>query len=159
MAGEEGRSHRSGCGVSSVQYLRLKSLLTCACSGLISYRELTQQGFEVDLYERDSVAGGNWHYTEEAPLDAPIPNAPIAVGDYEPSLPREGVTFPYTREWKTDEKTASFYRRAHRGPKPIWASLKSNAPAVSPHRIPWLHLTHIATASSTDKGDTLAERH
>ncbi|KAJ3523661.1 hypothetical protein NMY22_g11343 [Coprinellus aureogranulatus] len=105
------------------------AVIGAGVGGLISYRELTQQGFEVDLYERDSVAGGNWHYTEEAPLDAPIPNAPIAVGDYEPSLPREGVTFPYTREWEADEKTAAFYRRAHRGPKPIWASLKSNAPA------------------------------
>jgi hypothetical protein len=98
---------------------------------LISYREFSQQGFEVDLYEREGVAGGNWHYTDEAPLDAPIPNAPIVVGDYEPSLPSDGVTFPYTREWETDSETAAFYRRAHRAPKPIWASLKSNAPAVS----------------------------
>ncbi|KAF6752068.1 hypothetical protein DFP72DRAFT_905992 [Ephemerocybe angulata] len=97
--------------------------------GLIAYREFTEHGFEVDIYERDSVAGGNWHYTDETAVDAPIPNAHVAVGDYEPSLPPKGVSYPYTKEWKSDGETAAYYRRVHRAPKPIWASLKSNAPA------------------------------
>ncbi|EAU87107.2 hypothetical protein CC1G_05796 [Coprinopsis cinerea okayama7 len=96
--------------------------------GLQAYRELTQHGFAVDIYERDNVPGGNWHYTDETPLDAPIPNAPIAVGDYEPSLPPAGVVYPYTEEY-TDEEYVREVRRAHRAPKPIWESLRSNAPA------------------------------
>ncbi|TFK26048.1 FAD/NAD(P)-binding domain-containing protein [Coprinopsis marcescibilis] len=96
--------------------------------GLQAYRELTQNGFEVDIYERDNVPGGNWHYSDEIPLDAPIPNAPVAVGDYTPSLPPKGVTFPYVEEI-SDEEEGSELRRAHRAPKPTWASLHSNAPA------------------------------
>jgi hypothetical protein len=83
----------------------------------------------VDIYERDSVPGGNWHYTDETPVDAPIPNAPIAIGDFAPSLPPKGVELPYTEEYK-EGKVTQHYRRVHRAPKPIWVSLKSNAPAV-----------------------------
>lgn len=91
----------------------------------------------MDVYERDSVPGGNWHYTDEAPLDAPVPNAPIAVGDYTPSLPSDGVAFPYSSEKAGSESENAELRRAHRAPKPIWASLRSNAPAVSCSD--WLH--------------------
>ncbi|RXW23563.1 hypothetical protein EST38_g2289 [Candolleomyces aberdarensis] len=96
--------------------------------GLIAYRELTENGYEVDIYERDNLPGGNWHYTDETPVDAPIPNAPIAVGDFVPSLPPDGVKLPYTEEYE-EGHVAQQYRRVHRAPKPVWASLKSNAPA------------------------------
>jgi hypothetical protein len=78
-------------------------------------------------------AGGNWHYTEEAPVDAPIPNAEVVVGDYVPSLPPSGIELPYSEEYIDDEDTEFGYydrRREHRGPKPVWESLTSNAPAV-----------------------------
>ncbi|KAJ2915831.1 hypothetical protein MD484_g4602, partial [Candolleomyces efflorescens] len=101
------------------------AVIGAGVGGLITYRELTENGYEVDIYERDHVPGGNWHYTDETPLDAPIPNAPIAVGDFVPSFPPQGVELPYTEEYKDGEQA----RRVHRGPKPIWASLKSNAPA------------------------------
>lgn len=97
-------------------------------SGLVSYRELTQAGFEVKIFERDTVPGGNWHYTDETPVDAPIPNADISVADFVPSLPPSGVELPYEEAYHGEESRV--VRRAHRGPKPIWASLKSNAPAV-----------------------------
>ncbi|KAH9942818.1 hypothetical protein B0H21DRAFT_750028 [Amylocystis lapponica] len=92
--------------------------------GMLSYRELSQAGFQVHVFERDDVPGGNWHYTEEAPVNAPVPNADIAVGDYVPSLPPPGY-----------HGAAAEHKRRHRGPKPVWESLKSNAPAFT--EIPW----------------------
>ncbi|KAI9573780.1 hypothetical protein HD554DRAFT_2201978 [Boletus coccyginus] len=93
--------------------------------GLAAYRELTEVGLDVRIFERDTVPGGNWHYTEEVPLDAPVPNAPTPIGDFVPSLPPEGVDLPYPEEFEDDDKIW----RDHRGPKPIWESLTSNAPS------------------------------
>jgi hypothetical protein len=78
--------------------------------------------------------GGNWHYTDETPVDAPIPNADAVVGDYVPSLPPDGVELPYSEEYLDDGSENIRYfdrRREHRGPKPIWKSLTSNVPSVS----------------------------
>lgn len=102
---------------------------TTYASGILTYRELTRAGFSAHIYERDSHPGGNWHYTEQTPVDAPVPNAPVEVGDYVPSLPPRGVELPYTvvgREGGWEEGWREF-----RAPKPVWASLRSNAPAVS----------------------------
>lgn len=96
------------------------------CSGLIAYRELTEAGLDVRVFERDSVPGGNWHYTEEAPFDAPVPNAPTAISDFVPSLAPASVDLPYSEEL---EDSGEIWRD-HRGPKPIWESLTSNAAAV-----------------------------
>ena len=96
------------------------------CSGVIAYRELTEAGLDVRIFERDSVPGGNWHYTEEVPLDAPVPNAPASMGDFVPSLPPVGVELPYSEFLENDGNI----QRDHRGPKPIWESLTSNAPSV-----------------------------
>ncbi|KIJ48171.1 hypothetical protein M422DRAFT_83420, partial [Sphaerobolus stellatus SS14] len=101
------------------------AIIGAGVGGLIAYRELSQAGFDVHVYERDHSPGGNWHYTEEIPLDAPVPNADISVGDYSPSLPPEGVKLPYVQEYEGEE--ARYLRRAHRAPKPVWATLKSNA--------------------------------
>ena len=100
------------------------------CSGLIAYRELTEAGLEVRIFERDSVPGGNWHYTDEVPLDAPVPNAPCPVADFAPSVLPASVSLPHSREFEDDSKIW----RDHRSPKPIWESLTSNAPAVCPSR-------------------------
>jgi hypothetical protein len=99
---------------------------TPPCSGLNAYRELTEAGLDVRIFERDSVPGGNWHYTEEVPLDAPVPNAPTPISDFVPSLPPAGVELPYSEVFENDGKIY----RDHRGPKPIWESLTSNAPSV-----------------------------
>lgn len=61
-------------------------------------------------------------------MDAPVPNAPIEVGDYVPSLPPDGVEVPYTVEEEGEWEEGW---REFRAPKPVWASLRSNAPAVS----------------------------
>ena len=95
-------------------------------SGLVAYRELTEAGLDVRIFERDSVPGGNWHYTEEIPLDAPVPNAPCPIGDFVPSLPPTDVDLPYSEGFKDDEKIW----RDHSSPKPIWESLTCNAPSV-----------------------------
>ncbi|KAG6825284.1 hypothetical protein H0H92_004159 [Tricholoma furcatifolium] len=62
--------------------------------GLVSYREFVNAGFDVRLFERDYVPGGNWHYTDEAPVDAPIPNIDTSVADFTPSLPPKGAALP-----------------------------------------------------------------
>jgi len=98
--------------------------------GLLAHKELKELDFEVHSYERDHAPGGNWHYSDEVPLDAPVPNADPSIGDYEPSLPPNGVKIPYTEEY-SDAKQNNLQRRAHRAPKPVWKTLKSNAPAVS----------------------------
>ncbi|KAF8127436.1 hypothetical protein EV363DRAFT_1515362 [Boletus edulis] len=94
-------------------------------SGLVAYRELTEAGLDVRLFERNSVPGGVWHYTEEVPLDAPVPNVPASIGDFVPSLPPAGVDLPYTEEFEDDGKIG----RDHRGPKQLWESLTSNMPS------------------------------
>jgi hypothetical protein len=99
---------------------------TPPCSGLAAYRDLTEVGLDVRIFERDSVPGGNWHYTEEVPLDAPVPNAPTPIGDFVPSLPPADVELPYSEVFENDGKI----QRDHRGPKPIWESLTCNVPSV-----------------------------
>ncbi|KIJ50177.1 hypothetical protein M422DRAFT_160150, partial [Sphaerobolus stellatus SS14] len=117
--------------------IRKVAIIGAGVGGLIAYQELSQAGFDVHVYERDHSPGGNWHYTEEIPLDAPVPNADISIGDYSPSLPPEGVKLPYGEE-------ARYLRRTHRAPKPIWATLKSNAAAIRefpwPKGAPWAFL-------------------
>ncbi|KAJ7148730.1 hypothetical protein C8R43DRAFT_1008568 [Mycena crocata] len=112
------------------------AIIGAGVSGLIAYREFKGAGFaQVKVFERDDVPGGNWHYTDETPVDAPIPNADPSVGDFSPTLPPPGTSFPV--EEKYPEGEARW--REHRGPKPVWESLESNAPAPIQQitEIPW----------------------
>lgn len=95
-------------------------------SGLAAYHELDKAGYDVYLFERDTVPGGNWHYTDETPVKEPIPNADVSVGDFVPSLPPEGARLPYEEHYEGNVSDEML--RAHRGPKPIWNSLQTNAP-------------------------------
>ncbi|KAJ7083602.1 hypothetical protein B0H15DRAFT_850102 [Mycena belliarum] len=122
------------------------AIIGAGVSGLIAYREFTDAGFaHVRVFERDDVPGGNWHYTEEAPVDAPIPNADPSIGDFIPSLPPPGTPLPVEKYFSD----GGAQRREHRGPKPVWESLESNAPAPIqqitetpwPPGTPW-HLPH-----------------
>ena len=118
-----------GAGARSVHPSnRSTSANKLICSGLIAYRELTQSGFDVRLFERDTVPGGNWHYTDEIPVDAPFPNADVSIGDYAPSLPPEGAELPYEEEYESE--ISDELLRAHRGPKPLWESMETNTPPV-----------------------------
>ena len=79
------------------------------------------------------MPGGNWHYSDDVPVDTSIPSdRNVAVGDYTPSLPPKGVSLPYIEEYNNVEEN-DLLRRAHRAPKPIWQSLTSNVPAVRWH--------------------------
>ncbi|KAJ7883634.1 hypothetical protein B0H14DRAFT_1416733 [Mycena olivaceomarginata] len=103
------------------------AIIGVGVSGLIAYREFTEAGFQrVRLFERDDVPGGNWHYTDETPLDAPIPNAEPAVADYTPSLPPNLTNLPIEEHYRSDWEARW---REHRGPRPVWESLESNSPA------------------------------
>ncbi|KAG6831535.1 hypothetical protein H0H87_004861 [Tephrocybe sp. NHM501043] len=101
--------------------------------GLVNYREFVKAGFDVRLFERDTLPGGNWHYTDETPVNAPIPNADISVADFTPSLPPKGAKLPYEEDYNGEPSDA--LRRSHRAPKPIWDSLHSNAAAIP--ELPW----------------------
>ncbi|KAJ7717985.1 hypothetical protein B0H16DRAFT_1897773 [Mycena metata] len=122
------------------------AIIGAGVSGLIAYREFTGAGFSrVRVFERDDVPGGNWHYTEQTPLNAPIPNADPSVGDFVPSVPPRGTSLPAEKHYSEWEALW----REHRGPKPVWESLESNAPAPIQQitEIPWpagtpWHLPH-----------------
>ncbi|KAF8556442.1 FAD/NAD(P)-binding domain-containing protein [Imleria badia] len=105
--------------------IRKVAVIGAGPSGMIAYRELTEAGLEVRVFERDSVPGGNWHYTDEVPLDAPVPNVPCPIADFVPSVLSASVDLPHSEEFEDDGKI----RRDHRGPKPIWESLTSNTPS------------------------------
>jgi cation diffusion facilitator CzcD-associated flavoprotein CzcO len=131
MANQESSYH---WGWSEVCRLRVVSVASLNVpSGLIAYREFVSAGFDhVRVFERDHVPGGNWHYTEQTPLDAPIPNVDPAIGDFEPSLPPHGKSLPVEEQyWDAQESDVAERWREHKGPKPVWESLESNAPAVS----------------------------
>ncbi|KJA22324.1 hypothetical protein HYPSUDRAFT_41185 [Hypholoma sublateritium FD-334 SS-4] len=118
--------------------IRRVAIIGAGVGGLIAYREFEEAGFDVHVFERDYVPGGNWHYTEEIAEDAPVPNRDIATGDYVPSLPPKGAKFPYVEEY-SDADGNALRKRDHRGPKPVWESLTSNAPAPIQQirEIPW----------------------
>ncbi|KAJ7468945.1 hypothetical protein B0H11DRAFT_1395491 [Mycena galericulata] len=116
--------------------IRKVAIIGAGVSGLLAYRELIDAGFEkVKIFERDAVPGGNWHYTDETPLPAPIPNVDPKIADYEPSVPPSGIPLPIER-WNADHNdsitTAERWRR-HRAPHAIWKSLTSNVPAPQMH--------------------------
>jgi cation diffusion facilitator CzcD-associated flavoprotein CzcO len=102
--------------------------------GLVAYREFTREGFNVRLFERDSVPGGNWHYSEQIPVPAHYSAVPTEIADYIPNLPPAGAELPYEEIYDNGPKKGLTYEerlQQHRGPKPLWESLHSNAPAVS----------------------------
>ncbi|KAJ3551316.1 hypothetical protein NP233_g13102 [Leucocoprinus birnbaumii] len=104
------------------------AIIGAGVGGMTAYRELKRDGFDVHIFERDTLPGGTWHYTEEKPVNAPIPNAPIAIADFQPSLPPQGVQLPYSTECR-DELACTQWRRAHRAPRAIWKSLFTNTAA------------------------------
>ncbi|KAF9078557.1 hypothetical protein BDP27DRAFT_1206950 [Rhodocollybia butyracea] len=134
---------------SSYQFkwpIRKVAIVGAGAGGLVAYRELTQLGFEVRIFERDSVSGGNWHYTDETPLHSPVPNLDISEADFRPHLPPDDIQLPYEQIFDDLEpKVVEELRKDHRAPTPIWSSLTSTGPKVSP--LPWpdyipLTLTH-----------------
>ncbi|KAK7054193.1 dimethylaniline monooxygenase [Favolaschia claudopus] len=115
--------------------IRNVAIIGAGVSGLLAYRELVEAGFDIRMFERDAIPGGVWHYTDETPVPAPIPNEDPKIADYEPSLPPQGVPLPFER-WYADHNasisTAERWRR-HRAPHGVWKSLTSNVPAPLMH--------------------------
>ncbi|KAJ7853521.1 hypothetical protein B0H14DRAFT_3865784 [Mycena olivaceomarginata] len=116
--------------------IRKVAIIGAGVSGLLAYRELVEAGFDkVKIFERDAVPGGIWHYTDETPVEAPVPNEDPKIADYEPSLPPQGSALPLEK-WYTDHNdsltTAERWRR-HRAPHGVWKSLTSNVPAPLMH--------------------------
>lgn len=119
-----------GAGVGCVAcFFPIMSLTLIVSQWSYSVPRADRSRVRTHIFERDSVPGGNWHYTAEAPLDAPVPNRPIATGDFVPSLPPDGARLPYEEVYTGDENNIQI-KREHRGPKPVWESLMPNAPAV-----------------------------
>ncbi|EIW77433.1 FAD/NAD(P)-binding domain-containing protein [Coniophora puteana RWD-64-598 SS2] len=120
-------------GVYEFKYpIRKVAIVGAGPSALIAYRELIEAGLDVRVFERDDVPGGNWHYTDDTAPDAPVPNAPVPLADYVPSLPPPGVDLPYSVEYEEGNAHGGEGEeewRYFRGPSPVWESLKSNAPS------------------------------
>ncbi|KAJ7711256.1 hypothetical protein B0H16DRAFT_1629040 [Mycena metata] len=116
--------------------IRKVAIIGAGVSGLLAYRELVDAGFdEVKIFERDAVPGGNWYYTDETAVEAPIPNVDPSIGDYAPTLPPPGSTMPHQQIYIDHEgsmSTAERWRR-HRHPRSLWKSLTSNVPAPMMH--------------------------
>ncbi|KAF5346469.1 hypothetical protein D9756_010066 [Leucocoprinus leucothites] len=108
--------------------IRRVAIIGAGVGGMIAYRELQTAGLKPHLFERDSQSGGTWHYTEQTPLNPPIPNAPISTADFEPSLPPRGVQLPYVEEYD-NQTLCALQRREHRAPKAVWYNLITNTPA------------------------------
>ncbi|KAJ7265944.1 hypothetical protein B0H12DRAFT_177654 [Mycena haematopus] len=115
--------------------IRKVAIIGAGVSGLLAYRELFEAGFEVKIFERDAVPGGIWHYTEETPGAAPIPNKDPKIADYEPSLPPQGSSLPLEKWYANhnDSMTTAERWRRHRAPHGVWKSLTSNVPAPIMH--------------------------
>ncbi|KAF5346509.1 hypothetical protein D9756_010050 [Leucocoprinus leucothites] len=126
------------------------AVIGAGVGGITAYRELKKDGFDVHIFERDYLPGGTWHYTDQIPLDASIPNAPIEIADFQPSLPPPDAEFPYVEEYH-NQTWCAYQRRSHRAPKPIWEGLTTNGPAptqeVQPMRelsgVRRLHLSYL----------------
>ncbi|KAH7921864.1 FAD/NAD(P)-binding domain-containing protein [Leucogyrophana mollusca] len=127
LAGDEAGSE----GYEFKWPIRRVAIVGAGASALLAYRDFVQAGFEVRLFERDNVPGGNWHYTDEAPADTPVPNVAIPLADFVPSFAPAGVDLPYSVDYENDAEI----RKDHRGPKPVWESLRSNAPSIP--ELPW----------------------
>lgn len=108
-----------------------RTLTFCRERGLVAYREFKRMGYQVRIFERDSVPGGNWHYTDEVPQNAPVPNLDPSEADFRPHIPPSDVLLPYEENFVGIEPGKVLNaRREHRAPKPIWHSLTSTAPKV-----------------------------
>lgn len=83
------------------------------------------------MFERDNVPGGNWHYSSEAPVNAPIPNIDPYAADFQPHFPPKDVELPYEMEFDgLDPEAVTEMKKQHRAPKPIWHSLTATGPKV-----------------------------
>jgi len=111
------------------------AIIGAGVSGLATYRVLADSGKfnRIRIFERDSVVGGNWHYTEEKPDYVPVELGRTEAwwtGDYTPSNRSTGhVTYDATQN-ETKREELERERKRFRQPKPVWWTLRSNTPRV-----------------------------
>ncbi|KAF8589228.1 FAD/NAD(P)-binding domain-containing protein [Ramaria rubella] len=101
-------------------------------AGLQHAATLLQHGFQVRLFERDTVPGGNWRYTDETPIDVDYSDKPLPIAGYQPDIP---PVLPFSKTFKDGEGGYSLSNRfkEHWLPRPIWNSLSTNSPAAITH--------------------------
>ena len=111
------------------------AIIGAGVSGLATYRALATSGKfnRIRIFERDSVVGGNWHYTEEKPDYVPVELGTTDAwwtGDYTPSNRSTGHLAYDTTQNETKREELERDRRRFRQPKPVWWTLRSNTPRV-----------------------------
>ncbi|KAF8323174.1 FAD/NAD(P)-binding domain-containing protein [Clavulina sp. PMI_390] len=96
-------------------------------TGLIHASTLIDEGFEVRLFERAPMPGGQWFYTDRKPVHASFPNRPIETAAYIPDIPE---VLPTTRIYSDGDEGASndWRMREHWNPSSVWARLWSTVP-------------------------------
>ncbi|KAJ3806662.1 hypothetical protein EV368DRAFT_27736, partial [Lentinula lateritia] len=107
------------------------AIIGAGAGGLIAYDQFSRlNNFHVRLFERDSMPGGNWHYTaNETSPNAPVPNFPTSKADFEPDLPPDGVKLPYEESFEgVEEERVLEVKIDQRAPKPIWERLGATGP-------------------------------
>ncbi|KAF8589628.1 FAD/NAD(P)-binding domain-containing protein [Ramaria rubella] len=80
---------------------------------------LLKHGFQVRLFERDTVPGGNWRYTDETPVDLDYPDKPLSIASYTPDIP---PVLPFSKIFREgdDGISLSHRYRDHWLPRPTW---------------------------------------
>ncbi|KAJ3872989.1 FAD/NAD(P)-binding domain-containing protein [Lentinula edodes] len=124
------------------------AIIGAGAGGLIAYHQFSRlNNFHVRLFERDSMPGGNWHYTaNETSPNAPVPNFPTSTADFEPDLPPVGVKLPYEESFEgVEEERVLEVKIDQRAPKPIWERLGATGPRSYQEfrALPWPEQTPI----------------
>lgn len=127
-----------GAGIGYVSLHTCRLALTLSPSGLLHYQALTKSGHfdTVRVFERDYIPGGTWHFTEETPRSVPVLNGTNEdwwKGDYAPTSPPNGkYPIKIVHDARRDAHKRNAWQREaidFRAPKPVWATLESNAPS------------------------------
>ncbi|KAF8589238.1 FAD/NAD(P)-binding domain-containing protein [Ramaria rubella] len=90
---------------------------------------LLKHGFQVRLFERDTVPGGNWRYSDETPLDLDYPDKPLPIASYTPDIP---PVLPFSKIFREgdDGISLSHRYRDHWLPRPIWKGMTTISPSA-----------------------------
>ncbi|KAK3380435.1 hypothetical protein B0T24DRAFT_615399 [Lasiosphaeria ovina] len=114
---------------------RTVAVIGAGISGVCAAAHLQNQGLQVTVFERSSIAGGIWHYDDRVPEDPPYPNQAPSSGDYKLSKPGEFAysTPPPESQDERDGKghaagseSADDLEVRFAPPGPCYAGLKNN---------------------------------
>jgi hypothetical protein len=128
MAHPQNCHHRRRSRVCRIAIERISSISFRPSVGSLPIGSFLRQATTF-MYLNETILPAETGITPTRPLLMPCSKSRHSVGDFTPSLPPKGAKLPYIEEYQ-NEQIGEELRRDHRAPKPIWASLKSNAPAV-----------------------------